>query len=66
MFELQAQCPILIKEKDIQKVKTERRIANPEAKKIVNMYSVPIAQLSYTSTLKAPSTKEMSTQADES
>ena len=33
-------------------------IAYPEAKKIVNMYSVPKLHLpSYASTLKAPSTK---------
>ena len=49
------QCPIWIKEKEIQKVKTERRIAYPEAKKIVNMYSVPKPHLpSYASILKAP------------
>ena len=48
-------------------MKTERRITYPEAKKIVNMYSVPKPHLpSYASTLKAPSKKEMSTQAGES
>ena len=39
----------------LKKVKTERRIAYPEAKKIVNMNSVPKPHLpSYASTLKAP------------
>ena len=61
------QCPIWIKEKETQKVKTERRISYPEAKKIVYMYSLPKPHLlSYASTLKAPSTKEMPTQTGES
>ena len=48
------QCPIWIKEKEIQKKKkqTEKRIAYPEANKIVNMYSIP--NYHFESTLKAP------------
>ena len=60
-------CPIWIKEKEIQKVKTKGGIAYPEAKKIVNMYSVPKPNIpSSVSTFKAPSSKEMPTQAGES
>ena len=35
------QCPIWKKEKEILKVKTERKITYPGAKRIVNIYKVP-------------------------
>ena len=58
--------PYLDKGKWNPKVKTERRNAFPEAKKIVNKYSVPKPHLtSYALTLKAPLTKEISTRAGE-
>ncbi|XP_062616032.1 uncharacterized protein LOC134277735 [Saccostrea cucullata] len=60
------QCPIWLKEKEIQKVKTEKRIPYPEAKKLVNMYTVPKPNLpSYSTVLKASSKKDSSTQVCE-
>ncbi|XP_061190460.1 uncharacterized protein LOC133198380 [Saccostrea echinata] len=60
------QCPVWQKEKNIQKVKAEKRIPYPEAKKLVNMYSVPKPNLpSYSTVLKASSKKDMSTQVCE-
>ncbi|XP_056009963.1 uncharacterized protein LOC130051670 [Ostrea edulis] len=57
------QCPIWIKEKEIQKIKAEKRITYHEAKKLVNMYSIPKPNLSsYATALKSPSMKNMSTQ----
>ena len=59
-------CPLWIKEKDIQKVKTEKRITYHEAKKLVNMYSVPKPNLpSYATVAKKSSLKDMSTQVCE-
>ena len=58
--------PYLDKGKWNPKVKTEIRNAFPEAKKIVNKYSVPKPHLtSYALTSKAPLTKEISTRAGE-
>jgi hypothetical protein len=60
-------CPIWIKEKEIQKVKAEKRITYHEAKKLVNMYSVPRPNLpSYSTVVKSSSKKDMSTQVCES
>ena len=60
------QCPIWKKEKEILKVKTERRITYPEAKRIVNIYNVPKPNMPfYASALKA-TTKDSSTQTGES
>jgi hypothetical protein len=56
-------CPIWIKEKEIQKVKIEKRVTYPEAKNLVNMYNVPKPNLpSYSTVLKSSSMKDMSTQ----
>ncbi|XP_061191616.1 uncharacterized protein LOC133199803 [Saccostrea echinata] len=52
--------------KEIQKVKSEKRIPYPEAKKLVNMYSVPRPNLtSYATVLKSSSMKDVSTQVSE-
>ena len=60
------QCPIWIKEKEIQKVKVEKRVTYPEAKKLVNMYNVPKPNMpSYSTVLKSSSMKDMSTQVCE-
>ncbi|XP_061170354.1 uncharacterized protein LOC133179670 [Saccostrea echinata] len=59
------QCPIWKKEKEIQKVKTEKRIPYPEAKKLVNMYSVPKPNMTYATVVKSSSLKEVSTQVSE-
>ena len=60
------QCPILKKEKEILKVKTEKKFTHPEAKRIVNIYHVPKTNMqSYASALKV-TTKDSSTQAHES
>ena len=60
-------CPIWMKEKEIQKVKAEKRIPYHEAKKLINMYSVPKPNLpSYATVVKSSSTKDMSTQVCES
>ncbi|XP_062598685.1 uncharacterized protein LOC134260118, partial [Saccostrea cucullata] len=61
------QCPLWIKEKEIQKVKAEKRIPYPEAKKLVNIYNnVPKPNVqSYATVLKSTSKKDMSTQVDE-
>ena len=61
------QCPIWIKEKEIQKVKAQKRVTYHEAKKLVNMYSVPKPNLpSYATVLKSSSMKDCSTQVCES
>ncbi|XP_062584090.1 uncharacterized protein LOC134245861 [Saccostrea cucullata] len=59
------QCPIWKKEKEIQKVKTESKIPYPEAKKLVNLSSVPKPQLTYATVVKASSLKEAATQVSE-
>ncbi|XP_061170361.1 uncharacterized protein LOC133179681 [Saccostrea echinata] len=59
-------CPIWKKEKEIQKVKVEKRIPYSEAKKLVNMYSVPKPNLTtYATVVKSSSLKDMSTQVSE-
>ncbi|XP_062609297.1 uncharacterized protein LOC134271053 [Saccostrea cucullata] len=60
------QCLMWKKEKEIQKVKAEKRIPYPEAKKLVNMYSVLRPNLtSYATVVKTSSLKDMSTQVSE-
>ena len=60
------QCHIWKKEKEILKVKTERKITFPEAKRIVNIYNVPKPNMSsYASALKVTK-KDSSTQTGES
>ena len=60
------QCPMWIKEKEIQKVKVEKRVTYHEAKKLVNLYNVPKPNLpSYATVLKQSSMKDMSTQVSE-
>ena len=53
-------------EKEVIKIKTEIKITYPEAKRIVNIYNVPIPNIPfYASDLKV-TTKDSSTQAGES
>ena len=60
------QCPIWKNEKQIQKIKAEKRITYQEAKKLNNMYSIPKPNLpSYATVLKSFSMKDMSTQVCE-
>ena len=59
-------CPIWMKEKEIQKVKSEKRIPYHEAKKLVNMYNVPKPYLPSYATVVKSSMKDMSTQVCES
>ena len=59
-------CPIWINEKQIQKIKAEKRITYHEAKKLNSMYNVPKPNLpSYATVLKSSSSKDMSTQVCE-
>ena len=55
-----------MKEKEIQKVKSEKRIPYHEAKKLVNMYNVPKPYLPSYATVVKSSMKDMSTQVCES
>ncbi|XP_062577957.1 uncharacterized protein LOC134239842 [Saccostrea cucullata] len=59
------QCPMLKKEKEIQRVKAEKRIPYPEAKKLVNIYSSPKPNLTFATVVKSSSLKDMSTQVSE-
>jgi hypothetical protein len=62
-------CPIWKKEKEIQKLKAEKRIVVPyhEAKTLVNMYSVPKPYLpSYATVVKSSAMKDMSKRVCES
>ncbi|XP_062590939.1 uncharacterized protein LOC134252467 [Saccostrea cucullata] len=59
------QCPMWKREKEIQKVKSEKRIPYPEAKKLVNLYSTPKPNLTYATVVKSSSLKDSSTQVSE-
>ncbi|XP_062585833.1 uncharacterized protein LOC134247496 [Saccostrea cucullata] len=59
------QCPMWKKEKEIQRVKAEKRIPYPEAKKLVNIYSSPKPNLTFATNVKSFSLKDMSTQVSE-
>ena len=60
------QCPIWKKEKEILKVKTEKKITYPEAKRIVNIYYVPKPNMPFYASALKVTTKDSSTQAGES